>query len=150
MEKTEEFTGLRMPVFMAFGWAGEETAQKYAYDQLELFAAELHAKVPQTLRDELPYFGLSEEVQSSYLAAAEEIEDDVFLLFNARPSSFEVQLGQRVAPIGMIVLQNGQSFVVTSAGASSLVSRILFTAFTIMKITNAIIMKLIMVMINAP
>ena len=34
MEKSEKFTGLGMPVFMAFGWAGEETAQKYALDQL--------------------------------------------------------------------------------------------------------------------
>lgn len=92
MEKRENFTGLGMPVFMAFGWAGEETAQKYAYDQLEQFAAELHAQLPQSLRDELPYYGLSEEDQSSYLAAVEEIASDAFLLFNARPTSFEVQL----------------------------------------------------------
>lgn len=92
METTENFTGLGMPVFMAFGWAGEETAQKYALAQLETFASKVHEKLPQTLRDELPYCGLSEEDQSSYMAALEEIEKDVFLLFNARPSSLEVQL----------------------------------------------------------
>jgi len=92
MKKSENFTGLGMPVFMAFGWAGEETAQKYALSQLELFAEVLHAKLPQTFRDELPYYGLSEEDQSAYFAAAEGIESDAFIVFNVRPSSFEVQL----------------------------------------------------------
>ena len=45
MQPTEEFTGLGMPVFTAFGWAGEETAQKYAYSQLEQFIALLHANL---------------------------------------------------------------------------------------------------------
>ena len=92
METSENFTGLGMPVFMAFGWAGEETAQKYAFSQLATFARKLHQKLPQSLKDDLPYHGLSEEDQSSYLAASEDIESDVFIQFNARPASFEVQL----------------------------------------------------------
>ena len=92
METSENFTGLGMPVFMAFGWAGEETAQKYALSQLELFAELLHAKLPQSLRDDLPHYGLSQEDQSAYLAASEDIESDVYIVFNARPMSFEVQL----------------------------------------------------------
>ncbi len=92
MKNIENFTGLGMPVFMAFGWAGEEAAQKYALDQLELFTEILHLNLPQTLRDELPNYGLSEEGQSAYLAAVEDIESDAFILFNARPSSLEVQL----------------------------------------------------------
>lgn len=93
METSENFTGLGMPVFMAFGWAGEETAQKYAFSQLASFAAKLHARLPQSLKDDLPYHGLNEDDQSSYLAANENIESDVFIQFNARPASFEVQLG---------------------------------------------------------
>jgi hypothetical protein len=81
-----------MPVFMAFGWAGEETAQKYALSQLELFASVLRQSLPQGMQDELPYTGLDEESQSSFMAAAEAMEDDVHILFNARPASLEVQV----------------------------------------------------------
>ncbi len=92
METSEKFAGLGMPVFMAFGWAGEEAAQQYALTQLALFAEKLHDNLPQSLKDDLPYHGLSEDAQSSYLAASEDIESDVFIQFNARPASFEVQL----------------------------------------------------------
>jgi hypothetical protein len=92
METSQEFTGLGMPVFMAFGWAGEETAIKYALSQLELFALKLHGNLPQAMQEELPYVGLSEEIQSSYMAAAEAIDDDVHILINARPASLEVQV----------------------------------------------------------
>jgi hypothetical protein len=90
METQEEFTGLGMPVFMAFGWAGEETAQKYALSQLDLFAAEVHKNLPHALQEELPFTGLSEEIQSSYIAAAEEPDKDVHILFNARPGNLEI------------------------------------------------------------
>ena len=92
METSQEFIGLGMPVFMAFGWAGEETAIKYALSQLELFALKLHNGLPQAMQEELPYVGLSEEIQSSYMAAEEAVDDDVHILFNARPASLEVQL----------------------------------------------------------
>ena len=81
-----------MPVFMAFGWAGEETALKYALSQLELFAEVLHVGLPQAMQDELPFTGLSEESQSAYMAAAEEVDDDVRILINARPASLEIQV----------------------------------------------------------
>lgn len=92
MQTSEEFTGLGMPVFMAFGWAGEETALKYALSQLALFAERLHQGLPESIREDLPHVGLSEEIQSSYLAATERIDDDVHMLFNARPASLEIQL----------------------------------------------------------
>jgi hypothetical protein len=92
MQPTEEFTGLGMPVFTAFGWAGEETAQKYAYSQLEQFISLLHANLTADLQADLPYHGLSTEAQSVYLAAAEDVEEDLHIAFNARPLSLEIQL----------------------------------------------------------
>jgi hypothetical protein len=82
-----------MPVFVAFGWAGEENAIKYALSQLELFVQMLHAHLPPTIRSELPYYGLSAEAQNVYLAANEEPERDAYIAFNARPMSLEVQFG---------------------------------------------------------
>ena len=38
------------------------------------------------------YYGVSEEDQSAYFAAVDDIESDAFLLFNARPASLEVLL----------------------------------------------------------
>lgn len=92
MEIPKDFTGLGMPVFTAFGWAGEETALNYAFSQLEGFVTNLHAKLSRSLREELPYFGLSIENQNVFLAAAEEIDSNVHILFNARPTSLELQL----------------------------------------------------------
>ena len=92
MQPTEEFTGLGMPVFTAFGWAGEEAAQKYAYSQLEQFIALLHTNLSANLQTEMIYYGLSTEDQSVYLAAAENVEEDAHIAFNARPLSFEIQL----------------------------------------------------------
>ncbi len=93
MSATKQFTGLPMPVFTAFGWAGEETAIKFALEQLENFIQQLHANLSPDARAIFPYAGLNNEAQSVYLAAAEEIETDVFISFFARPMSFEMQLG---------------------------------------------------------
>ena len=92
MQPPEEFTGLGMPVFTAFGWAGEETAQNYAYSQLEQFIILLHAAMSTDLREELAYKGLSSVDHSVYLSASENVEEDVHIAFNARPLSLELQL----------------------------------------------------------
>lgn len=92
MQPSEEFTGLGMPVFTAFGWAGEETAQNYAYAQLEQFITLLHASISTDLQENLPHHGLSTVDQSVYLSAAENVEEDVHIAFNARPLSLEIQL----------------------------------------------------------
>lgn len=90
---TTNFTGLTMPVFSAFGWAGEEAALEFAFTQLELFIKQLHAQLPRQVQSELPYSGLSREAQAVYLASDEEdIESDVHLAFYARPMSLEMQL----------------------------------------------------------
>ncbi|MCA9873574.1 MAG: hypothetical protein KC441_07965, partial [Anaerolineales bacterium] len=81
-----------MPVFTAFGWAGEETAIKYALSQLELFAQELHRGLPRSIQEKFPYHGLSNENQSVYLAASETVGEDVYISFFARPMSLELQL----------------------------------------------------------
>lgn len=93
MQSTEEFNGLGMPVFMAFGWAGEEAAQTYALTQLELFAAALQANLPKLLRTELPFSGLSQETQGSYVSADENVEENIYIAFYARPKSLEIILG---------------------------------------------------------
>jgi hypothetical protein len=92
MEKTKRFTGLGMPVFTAFGWAGEETAIKFALSQLEQFINELYADLPGTLQKQMPVHGLDEEVQGVYLAPGEEMAEDIHIAFYARPMSLEIQL----------------------------------------------------------
>lgn len=91
MQATTQFTGLTMPVFAAFGWAGEEAAIKYALSQLEVFIQEVHRALPRTLQERFPHFGLSLEDQSVYLATKEAIEEDAFITFHARPMSLELQ-----------------------------------------------------------
>ncbi len=86
------FNGLGMPVFTAFGWAGEDTAQKFAYEQLELFISNLHAHLPASVQSELPSFGLSRENQGVYLAASSDVETDAHIAFYTRPMSLEIQL----------------------------------------------------------
>ncbi|MCB8943012.1 MAG: hypothetical protein H6658_04590 [Ardenticatenaceae bacterium] len=92
MEFGKRFNGLGMPVFTAFGWAGEETAIKYALSQLELFIGSLHDRLPMTTQMDLPFFGVNEANKEAYLAADKEVYNDGHISFNARPLSFEVQM----------------------------------------------------------
>lgn len=62
--------------------------------------------------------------------------------------SCEVQLGQRVALIGICVKQCGHSLVVTSAGAGGAFRRL--AALTTRKMANAMIMKSMIVVMNTP
>lgn len=87
-----QFNGLTMPVFTAFGWAGEEQAQKYALAQLEAFITHLHASLPRRVQNVLPFYGLSAEMQGVYLAANQDPEKDLHIAFYARPMSLEIQL----------------------------------------------------------
>lgn len=92
MQSTTDFTGLSMPVFTAFGWAGEETAIKFALSQLEIFISQLHANLPREVKDKFPHYGLSEEHQAIYLSAKENLLEDAYIAFYARPMSLEMQL----------------------------------------------------------
>ena len=80
-----------MPVFSAFGWAGEENALKFALSQLQLFIETLYARLPADAREDLPVFGLSAENQNVYLASADPYDKEAFIAFNARPMSLELQ-----------------------------------------------------------
>jgi hypothetical protein len=92
MGTAENFTGLTMPVFTAFGWAGEEAAITFALSQLEEFVQRLRANLPAALRNELKVAGVSRENQAAYLAVSEDVESDVHISFFARPMSLEIQL----------------------------------------------------------
>ena len=89
---TTNFMGLTMAVFTGFGWAGEETALKFAFDQLESFINALHVSLPRNIQQDLPAFGLSNESQGVYLAANSDVERDAHIAFYARPMSLEMQL----------------------------------------------------------
>jgi hypothetical protein len=93
MQATNEFSGLTMPVFTAFGWAEEENALKYALAQLQLFIESLYLRLPPDARDEFVTHGLSQENQNVYLATGNAYDEDAYVAFNARPMSLEVQLG---------------------------------------------------------
>jgi hypothetical protein len=92
MGSAEDFTGLTMPVFTAFGWAGEEAAINYALTQLDEFVQRLQANLPAQLREELKVAGVSRENQAAYLAASEDVESDIHISFFARPMSLEIQM----------------------------------------------------------
>ncbi len=87
-----QYNGLTMPVFNAFGWAGEEAALTFALSQLELFAAELHKAVAAELQAGFPFHGIHREGQYAYLAAEKEVEDGVHVTFVARPMIFQMNL----------------------------------------------------------
>jgi hypothetical protein len=92
MASKNQFTGLAMPVFTAFGWAGEETAINYALEQLESFIRSLFASLPRPLQTEFVAAGMSRTNQAAYLATDHEVESDVHILFYARPVSLEMQM----------------------------------------------------------
>lgn len=93
MQPTTEFNGLTMPVFTAFGWAGEETALNFALSQLELFIRSLHATLPRDMQGIFPVYGLDRAGQSVYLATTQPPEEGLFVAFYARPMSLELSLG---------------------------------------------------------
>lgn len=92
MSTNDQFNGLSMPVFTAFGWAGEEAALQFALEQLELFIGALHKNLPHSVQTKFPYYGLSDADQNVFLSAEEEMDTGVQLVFNARPMSLEMQL----------------------------------------------------------
>ena len=107
MQASKEFSGLTMPVFAAFGWAGEENALKFALAQLQLFIDALYLRLPGDVRDDFPSRGLSQENQNVYLATGSAYDSEAYIAFNARPMSLEVQLGI----VGRTLLSKGLAAV---------------------------------------
>lgn len=92
MSATESFAGLSMPVFTAFGWAGEETATNYALSQLELFIESLYRRLPREAQYYLSFYGVNKEAKTVYLASHSTPDEGAYVTFNARPTAFEVRL----------------------------------------------------------
>lgn len=88
-----EFNGLAMPVFTAFGWAGEEQALKYALTELENFIQILHASFPRELGTLFKSHGLDTITQSAYLSVDEDPSQGLVITYYARPMSLEMLLG---------------------------------------------------------
>jgi hypothetical protein len=89
---SNQFNGLTMPVFMAFGWAGEETAIEFALSQMELFVQSLYFSLPRETQVLFPYYGLDRASKSVYLAVEEEPTKGPYIGFFARPGSWEQSL----------------------------------------------------------
>jgi hypothetical protein len=89
---TNRFTGLTMPVFSAFGWAGEDNALNFALSQLELFIQGLYFSLPRETQALFPVHGLDRANQSVYLAANEDVVSGPYIAFFARPMSLEIAL----------------------------------------------------------
>ncbi|MEM9776032.1 MAG: hypothetical protein AAF902_15755 [Chloroflexota bacterium] len=88
----EQFNGLPMPVFTAFGWAGEEAAIKFALSQLNLFINELHKLLRSEAQFRLPFYGLNEDARVAWLATNREPEVGPYVAFVARPTAFEMRV----------------------------------------------------------
>lgn len=94
MTQPQPFHGLTMPVFAAFGWAGEEQATKFALSQLEAFVTRVHGDLSHDLRAIFPYSGIDRGGGVVYLAAdKDDVESDLHILYYARPMSFQIALG---------------------------------------------------------
>jgi hypothetical protein len=88
----QPFSGLTMPVFTAFGWAGEEAAINYALSQLDVFIGSLHGSLPRDAQALLPAHGLDKGSQSVYLATGDNPANSAYIAYYARPMSLEIAL----------------------------------------------------------
>jgi hypothetical protein len=95
MHSNDVFNGLTMPVFTAFGWAGEENALKFAINQLELFISALYASLPREVQATFPYWGVDAEAKIAYISAEQEPNEGLFISFVARPLNMEVNLSAK-------------------------------------------------------
>jgi len=89
---SNQFNGLTMPVFSAFGWAGEEQALNFAISQLELFIESLYFRLPRDTQKQFIAHGLDRSSQSVYLATVDEPELGLTIAFITRPLSLEISL----------------------------------------------------------
>lgn len=93
MPSSNQFTGLPMPVFTAFGWAGEEKAIEFALSQLEVFIDALYYYLHRDVQSQFPYHGLDKVSKSVYISTTENPDDGLFISFNVRPMSLELRVG---------------------------------------------------------
>lgn len=89
---SNQSNGLSMPVFTAFGWAGEEQALNYALSELENFINTLYATLPKETQALFQAHGLDGTNQSAYLAVSEEVNESLVIAYSARPMSLEINM----------------------------------------------------------
>jgi hypothetical protein len=89
---SNQFNGLTMPVFTAFGWAGEDAAITFALSQMEMFIESLFFNLPREAQALFPYRGLDRASQSVYLSMEEDPTKGPYIAFSARPASWEQSL----------------------------------------------------------
>ena len=94
-----QFVGLTMPVFNAFGWISEENALKYALEQMELFVNSLHLTLSRDAQNLFPHRGLDRVTQGVYLGRSIELESDVYITYHAKSTSLRmaIQITDRTA-----------------------------------------------------
>ena len=90
---SNRFNGLSMPVFTAFGWAGEEQALKYALSELENFINALYESLPKDTQALFQAHGLDEPNESAYLKVDEEPDEGLVIAYSARPMNLEIKVG---------------------------------------------------------
>jgi len=89
----DKFDGLAMPVFTAFGWAGEEQALKYALSQLDNFIQNLYSSLPREAQTLFKSHGLDATTQSAYLGVEVDPSLGLVITYSARPMNLELLLG---------------------------------------------------------
>ena len=98
MTTTSPFLGLTMPVFTAFGWAGEAQAVEFALDQLKQFSQGLHEQMPREGQLLMPHSGLDTESQCAYLANSLETSKDMYITYHCSPFAFRKALSLLARP----------------------------------------------------
>lgn len=89
---SNQFNGLTMPVFTAFGWAGEETAVNFALSQMEIFVESLYYNLPRAMQDQFVAHGIDRASKSAFLSTTPDPEAGLIVVFNARPMSLETSI----------------------------------------------------------
>ena len=108
----EPFNGLTMPVFTAFGWAGQEQAIQFALTQLEEFIKQMHLRLSRETQTIFPQRGLDKTTQGVFLARDLETQRDLYMTFHATMSAlrYAIVLNDRVALARALkAIQNDQS-----------------------------------------
>lgn len=92
METTAPFIGLPLPVFSAFGWAGEAQAVKYAVEQLEQFIVLTHATMGRDTQTILPHRGYDATDKSVFLGRDLETAQNLYITYMAKPMALRTSI----------------------------------------------------------
>lgn len=88
----DQFNGLPMPVFTAFGWAGEEAAIQFSLSKLRLFLDTLVESMSDKAKFRFPFHGVDEDARIPWLAVNRDPEVEPYIAFVAKPRAFEMRI----------------------------------------------------------